>query len=135
MIVDERDSSLSGPFPLDQGALLAWIGAPGDEDHRDMARWLVRRLQEIATEYGRIRTRLHSLVPPVEPVHKELMEPSNERDPHSRIIDVRTQEQIDDYERYRSAELARHFSLVSAAALQSSSCNIDDNPAIVRGTD
>jgi hypothetical protein len=63
------------------------------------------------------------------------MEPSNERDPHSRIIDVRTQEQIDDYERYRSAELARHFSLVSAAALQSSSCNIDDNPAIVRGTD
>lgn len=57
------------------------------------------------------------------------------KEPAPPVIDVRTQEQIDDYERYRSAELERHFALVTVAALHSSSCNVDDNPAIVRGTD
>lgn len=54
---------------------------------------------------------------------------------HAAAIAVRTQQQIDDYKRCRSADLARHFALVTAAALQSSSCSVEDNPAIVRGTD
>ena len=53
-------------------------------------------------------------------------------------INARTQEQLDDYERYRSAELSRYFALVKVASVRSSSCNVDDefeNPAIVLGTD
>jgi hypothetical protein len=60
----------------------------------------------------------------------------NDPDPRPiAVIDARTQGQIDDYARHRSTELTSHFALVSAAALQSSSCHLDDNPAIVRGTD
>lgn len=53
-------------------------------------------------------------------------------------INAHTQEQIDDYERYRSAELGRYFALVKVASVRSSRCAVDDkseNPAIVLGTD
>ena len=33
-------------------------------------------------------------------------------------INARTQEQLDDYERYRSAELSRYFALVKVASLR-----------------